>query len=174
MTRCAVLVRGVNVGGHNRLPMPVLREVLAGLGATDVTTYVQSGNAVVTADADGLGPGVERGLRERLGLDVRVLVRTRAELAAVVEANPFPEREATPKQLHVHFLDRQLSDEEAERVRGRHGDDEIAVGARVLYLSYAEGSYRSPTEKVLRGLEVVLTARNWSTVTKLLELCDDR
>ena len=172
MTRCAVLVRGVNVGGHNRLPMADLRAVLEQVGATDVTTYLQSGNAVATVEPDGLGAAVEHGLRERLGLDVRVLIRTRDELDAVIRANPFPEREATPKQLHVHFLDRALTADEAEVLVGRHGEDEIALGDRVLYLSYAAGSYRSPTEKPLRRLDVVLTARNWSTVTKLLELCD--
>lgn len=168
--RIALLLRGINVGKHNRLAMGDLRRVLAALGCDDIVTYLQSGNAVVTADPEALAQRTEQALRDELGLDVRVLQRTGPQLAAVVAANPFPAREATPKQLHVAFLDTPLDQEALDSIGTRHGDDELALAAGELYLSYAGSSYDSPLVKVLPKLGVTMTARNWTTVLKLAEL----
>jgi uncharacterized protein (DUF1697 family) len=167
--RCAVLLRGINVGKGNRLAMADLRAVLEGLGCEDVSTYLNSGNAVVTADPDGLAERVEAALR----LPVRVVVFTADELAEAVAGCPWPDRaKASPKLVHVGYLDRQPSTEEVARLGSRHGDDEVAVGPRVLYLSYATSSVRSPLERALAAarLDVVMTTRNWTTATKLVEL----
>ena len=170
MTRCAVLLRGVNVGRANRIAMADFRSVLEELGCRDVVTYLQSGNAVVEAPPDGLAQRVERALRERLGLDVRVLVRTGNELAAVVAANPFPELVPEPKRLHVAFLEGQPDEAVVRGIGLRHGDDEFRVGDRVLYLAYAGGTQNSALEKPLRRLAGVSTDRNWTTVTRLASL----
>ena len=138
--RVALLLRGINVGKHNRVAMADLRRVLSGIGCEDITTYLQSGNAVVTADPAELAVRTEQALRAELGLDVRVLQRTGAQLAAVVAANPFPGREATPKQLHVAFLDSPLEQQALDAVGARHGDDELALAAGELYLSFAGSS----------------------------------
>lgn len=167
--RCAVLLRGINVGKGNRLAMADLRAVLHGLGCQDVSTYLNSGNALVTADPDGLAGRVE----EALPLAVRVVVCTATELAEAVTACPWPGRaQASPKLLHVGYLERQLSPAELAPLGTRHGDDEVAVGPRVLYLSYGSSSVRSPLERVLTKarLDVVMTTRNWTTATKLVEL----
>jgi uncharacterized protein (DUF1697 family) len=167
--RCAVLLRGINVGKGNRLAMADLRAVLEGLGCEDVSTYLNSGNAVVTADPDGLAERVEAALR----LPVRVVVFTADELAEAVAGCPWPDRaKASPKLVHVGYLDRQPSPAELDRLGTRHGDDEVAVGPRVLYLSYATSSVRSPLERALAAarLDVVMTTRNWTTATKLVEL----
>jgi uncharacterized protein (DUF1697 family) len=167
--RCAVLLRGINVGKGNRLAMADLRAVLEGVGCEDVSTYLNSGNAVVTADPDGLAERVEAALR----LPVRVVVFTADELAEAVAGCPWPDRaKASPKLVHVGYLDRQPSTEEVARLGSRHGDDEVAVGPRVLYLSYATSSVRSPLERALAAarLDVVMTTRNWTTATKLVEL----
>jgi uncharacterized protein (DUF1697 family) len=168
--RVALLLRGINVGKHNRVAMADLRRVLVSLGCEDVVTYLQSGNAAVTAVPEALAERTEQALRDELALDVRVLQRTGPQLAAVVAANPFPEREATPKQLHVAFLDAPLDQASLDAVGTRHGDDELALAAGELYLSFAGSSYDSPLVQVLPKLGVVMSARNWTTVLKLAEL----
>jgi uncharacterized protein (DUF1697 family) len=168
--RCAVLLRGVNVGKHNRIAMTDLRPLLERCGAHDVVTYLQSGNAVVSAEPADLGPRVEEALAAELGLRVRVLTRTASELEAVVAANPFPEKVATPKLLHVAFLEHPADPALVEAFGHRHGEDEIALGKRDLYLSYATRSFDSPINKVLLQLDGVVTTRNWTTVLKLRDL----
>ena len=169
MQRCAVLLRGINVGRGNRLAMADLRAALDGLGCREVSTYLQSGNALVTADPAGLAERVEAALP----LAVRVLVFTADELAAAVEQCPWPDRAAAqPKQVHVAYLDR-LPDLSGLTWAG---EDELAVGPRVLYSSYAGPSVDSPLAKALATarLGVVMTARNWTTATKLVELSRPR
>jgi uncharacterized protein (DUF1697 family) len=170
MGRQVVLLRGINVGRANRLAMADLRSVLEEAGATDVVTYLQSGNAVVSSGVPDLASRVEAGLRDDLGLEVRVLVRSADDLGRVVEQNPFPHKVAEPKLLHVAFLEEQPATALVEELGTRHGDDELALGERVLYLSYAKSSQRSPLEPALRRIGGVATARNWTTVTRLVEL----
>jgi hypothetical protein len=106
MERLVVLLRGVNVGKHHRIAMPAFSAVLASVGCTAVQTYLQSGNAVVdwTGSPEQLGEGVAAGLERSAGLSVLVMVRTGAELAAVVDGNPFAAEDFDPKQLHAAFL----------------------------------------------------------------------
>jgi uncharacterized protein (DUF1697 family) len=167
--RCAVLLRGINVGKGNRLAMADLRAVLEDVGCQDVTTHLNSGNALVTADPVGLAGRVEAALP----LAVSVVVFTAPELAAAVQGCPWPERAAAdPKLVHVGYLDRQPSPAALEALGMRHGDDELAVGPRVLYQSYASSSVDSPLAKALAKaqLGVVITTRNWRTATRLVEL----
>ncbi|HEU0100711.1 MAG TPA: DUF1697 domain-containing protein [Mycobacteriales bacterium] len=167
MQRCAVLLRGINVGRGNRLAMADLRAVLDGIGCTDVSTYLQSGNALVTADPTGLAERVAAALPLR----VAVLVFTADELAAVVRACPWPDKAAAePKKVHVAYLDR-LPDPDRLAAVHWEGPDELAVGPRVLYLSYADLSVTSPMTKALdKQLGGVATTRNWRTATALAEL----
>ena len=92
MTRFVALLRGINVGGHRKVPMARLREVLGEAGFADVATYLQSGNAVVTApdtDPQAVASHIEQAIAAAFGFDVDVLVRSGAELDAVIAANPF-------------------------------------------------------------------------------------
>ena len=171
MARLVVLLRGVNVGPHNRIRMPALVEVLESVDCTDVVTYVQSGNAVVTSSLRpaALETAVHDALR-RTGLDVAVMVRTARELRAVVDGNPFPE--ADPKKHHVAFLSARVA------ASALPDDDEVApeqvrVGpAQTLHLHYAYGVHRSRLDKALsaRRLGATTTARNWTTVLALRDL----
>ncbi|MGN6245025.1 MAG: DUF1697 domain-containing protein [Motilibacteraceae bacterium] len=170
MERLALLVRGVNVGGRNRLPMARFRELLTTLGGHDVRTYLNSGNAALAAPRDGLSRRVETALLDELGLDVRVLVRGATELADVVAENPFPHKVSTPKLLNVAFSDDPASAAAVAEVGRRHGEDEIAPGPGCLYLSYATSPIDSPLVPVLRRLAGTATARNWTTVLALSEL----
>jgi uncharacterized protein (DUF1697 family) len=167
--RWVVLLRGVNVGGHNRIAMQAFRDLLDGLGCTDVATYVQSGNAVVTWDgtAEDLRRGVESALRDSLELPVSVLTRTSAELDAVVDGNPL---EVDPTMLHAVFL--------AEQPEPTLVDptsllpDRVAVGDRVVYVRYVDGSHRSAAAKLFssKRFPIVASARNWRTVLALQQL----
>ena len=100
------LLQGINIGAKKRIRMEDLRGLLSALGAEDVRTYVNSGNAVFThpeQDIPALEREMEAALRGQIGVDVPVIIRTAAELARVIEANPFPEA-TDPKTLHVHFM----------------------------------------------------------------------
>lgn len=169
--RSVVLLRGINVGKHNRISMPAFRDVLEAVGCTEVQTYVQSGNAVVTwnGSADRLAAAVRAELTTAAGLDVLVMVRSGPELAAVVDANPFAGEAVDPKLLHVAFLTGPPDPERLAAVdHGALLPDRLAVGDRALYLRYAIGSQNSPLARVRLGVEA--TARNWRTVTALRDL----
>lgn len=173
-----LLLRGVNVGGHHKLPMAVLREVLVGLGGQRVTTYIQSGNAVLRAPAEGLEARVQAALQARLGFAVPVLRRTVAELSAVAGPHPLAApgggAEGTlDKHLYVGFLDA-LPD--PARVAALDPDrsppDRFRVAGREVYLAFPGGSARSrlTADWLDRGLGVRSTWRNLLTVRALLDL----
>ncbi len=165
-----MLVRGVNVGGHNRLPMREFATLLEALGGQDVVTYLQSGNAVLTRDPAGLAEQVEGALTDRLGLSVRVFVRTATDLARVVADNPFPDAVETPKLLHVAFLDGDPDPALVAAVGLEHGEDALAVGDRALYLRYGASARDNALGPPLRRLGGVCTARNWTTLLALTRL----
>ena len=172
MTRSVVLLRGVNVGGHNRIAMPAFRALLEGLGCEQVQTYVQSGNAVGAHDAApaDLERLVAAALAEQ-GLHVAVMVRTGEELARVVEASPW--HDLDPKHFHVAFLS---GDPDPAKVAAVDHEallpERVVVGERVLYLDHALGAGRSKGLDRLR-LGVEATARNWRTVTALRDLVQE-
>lgn len=168
MTRFVVLLRGVNVGAHNRISMPDLRSLLEGQGCSDVVTYLQSGNAVVgwSGSSEALRGAVTGALTAELGLHVQVLVRTSAQLDAVVAGNPFDVDD--PTRLHVAFLSGPPPPVDADALL----PDRVAPGPEVLYVAYAGGSQGSKAAKLLTGkqLGVIASARNWRTVLALQEL----
>ena len=174
MPRQIVLLRGVNLGARNRVAMARLREALEAAGYEDVKTLLQSGN-VVMGGPKATPAKIEGLLRETFGLDIAVVVRTRAELAAVVDGNPLADVADNPKRLQVSFLSGKPSAavvralEEAEIA-----PEVVAVRGREIYAWHADGIQRSPLAKLLGDdkLGVTATARNWNTVTKLLALAD--
>jgi uncharacterized protein (DUF1697 family) len=177
------LLRGINVGGHNRVAMADLRAVVAALGHGEVATYIQSGNVVFGAadpDADSatLAATLERAIAAELGVRPRVVVLSRAELAAVVAANPFP-TETNPKCLHALFRGSPLHPEDVAaiasahaRARQRGGRDEARVEGSTLFLRTPDGLGRSELAAELTKPKFDTTARNWATVTRLLSLVD--
>src|SRR5262245_53555453 len=111
--RQIVLLRGVNIGPRNRIAMPALRELFTSTGFDDVRTYLQSGNVVLSSDADSerLAQECERRIAQAFGLNVDVIVRTRDELAGVVSRNPLEEVAVNPKRYQVTFLQSELMPE---------------------------------------------------------------
>jgi uncharacterized protein (DUF1697 family) len=172
----AVLLRAVNVGGRNKVPMARLRELAEGLGYTDVSTYLQSGNLVVTAKAKkpaAVEAAVAGAIRDDLGVDIAVLARSRKELASVVAANPFDDKTADPKRLHVNFLTAQPKPAMLKALDRSEFDPELfEFGDRCIYQWFPDGVGRSKmaTAPWDRRLGVQGTGRNWRTVMAMLEL----
>lgn len=177
------LLRAVNVGGRNRIAMADLRGLLEGLGYGEVRTHLQSGNAVFTTTttttgrtSEQLGQEIEGALAEEVGLAAKVLVRTRAELARAIAANPLLDVAGDHSRLLVTFL----SDAPDREVMGALAPadfepDVFAVGEREIYAWYPEGVRATKLSNAFweRRLGVVATGRNWNTVTRLLELMDE-
>lgn len=180
------LLRGVNVGGV-KLAMADLRAVLSSLGYTDVSTYIQSGNALFSTDGKdpaALAAEIEAALDKQLGMRPRVLVLTRDQLAQVIRDNPYPD-EPNPKMVHAVFLAEAPGPEqiaavaETEQKAAEKGCRDTAqyVG-RVLFLHTPDGFGRSELAIQLArragpmSAKGAGTARNWATVNKLLGLCD--
>jgi uncharacterized protein (DUF1697 family) len=188
MATHVALLRGINLGGRNKVAMADLRTLVAGLGHTDVSTYIQSGNVLFTAPGDADCAVTARDMTEAiaatLGVTAPVVVVTRGELAQILADNPFPD-EPDPRRVHAVVLSEPPWPElmvklDAARAKSAKagGTDEVRAVGRTLYLHTPDGYGRSVLAEAL--LRVVSspksgatgTARNWATMTKLLELCD--
>jgi uncharacterized protein (DUF1697 family) len=174
------LLRGVNVGGKNRLPMAALRAILVDLGCTGVATYIQSGNAVYAAD-DGLAARIPDLVAEQIaagfGLQVPVVTRTAAELRDVVEGNPFVRGGADPATLYVAFLAEHPEPDAVFRLDPeRSPPDAFTVRGREVYLSLPNGAARTrlSTGYLDSRLATTSTVRNWRTVLRLAEMARER
>ena len=174
--RYIVLLRGVNVGGRGKLPMGDLRTLLQAMGHTDVMTYLQSGNVLLTSsgeDPSQLGREIEQAIERDVGMNINVLIRTPEELARVMEGNPFPAGSANPTRLHVSFLSGAPDTERLAAIDPQQFEpDEFRVGERAVYLWYPNGSGRTKLSNDFweRRLGLTATTRNWNTVTTLLSM----
>jgi uncharacterized protein (DUF1697 family) len=174
--RYVVLVRGVNVGGHNKLPMADFREVLTGIGFTNVATYLQSGNAVFTAtrrSPAALAKVVEAALKQELKLNVQALVVTSDRLKRIVKDNPMVKVDDDPTHLYVAFLSGKPHAKALKAIDvDRYAPDQFVVAGDIAYLHYPKGMGRSRLDPgvVFGRCGVWATARNWRTVSQLLDL----
>jgi uncharacterized protein (DUF1697 family) len=169
------LLRAVNLGSHNKIAMPALREIVEGTGATNVRTYIQSGNVVFDStdrSARRVEATLEAALAER-GLTTPVMVRSASALDRIIEANPFPD--ARGGALLVVFL------KTKPKVDGpldttTYGSERATVRGTELYVHYPDGVGRSKlTGATLdRLVGTPGTGRNWNTVNKLAEMAGDR
>lgn len=171
------LLRGINVGGKNILPMKDLVRSLEALGLEDVRTYIQSGNVVFHAPSDR--PQLEAEIADCIegerGFRPRVLVLSASRFQAAMAANPFPEGEAEPKSLHLFFLEHAPPSPDLDALRAVQKESErFELIADVFYMHAPDGVGRSKlVTKVEKALGVAGTARNWRTVEKLRELAAD-
>jgi uncharacterized protein (DUF1697 family) len=169
-----VLLRGINLGPRNRIAMPALRDALAAEGFGEVRTYVQSGNVLLSSeDSPGeLGRRVAGLIADQFDLDIAVVVRTRDELAQVVQRNPLSEVAVNPKRYQVTFLERELDEATLEKLDGlKLPDEEFVAIERELYAWHPDGVARSKLWAALAKRREA-TARNWTTVTQLLAMAD--
>ncbi|MFW3171730.1 DUF1697 domain-containing protein [Geodermatophilus sp. CPCC 206100] len=173
MTRSVVLLRGINLGRARQVGMAELREALTARGHEGVRTHLRSGNVVLDSPLDeaALTRDVEEAVRARFGFDVPVVVRTGAELAAVVAADPLGAVATDPARYLVTFLPREP---DPERVAALPAADagEYRVLGRELFLWLPDGVTTTPVGAWDwdRLLGVPGTARNWNTVRKVAAL----
>lgn len=176
MPRYVALLRGINVGGKNRLPMTELAAIFERLGAAHVRTYIQSGNVLFEASARtaaGLPSAVAAAIEERYGYRVPVVLRSASELARALEANPFLQRGVAPEALHVAFLAAEpTTGQLAALDPARSAPDAFEVHGREIYLHLPNGGARSKltNDYFDRTLGTVSTIRNWRTVDALAAL----
>jgi uncharacterized protein (DUF1697 family) len=193
MASHVALLRGINVGGRNKVPMAELREVVASLGHTGVSTYIQSGNVLFsTPDSDNaaLASALESAISDRFGIWSSVVVVSRDELARLLDGNPYPD-EPNPKLVHVVFMNSEPPADLLERIKAAESQaaakgsrDTVTAAGEALFLHTPDGYGTSelaqavfkiisaPAKQRQRGLAA--TARNWATATKLLSLCEEK
>ncbi len=175
MARLALLLRGINVGGKNKIAMADLRALLTNLGYEDPKTLLNSGNAFITTDGkpERVEQHVSAAVKAELGLAIETLVRTHEELSAVVNADPLKKIATEPKYYAVAFLRSAPAAGLLEKVDpAEYAPECWELVGRELYLWYARGQADTKLSGAFweRKLKVTLTARNWNTVVKLRDL----
>ncbi len=169
-------LRGINVGGKNKIKMETLREILGALGFENVKTYINSGNVIfeTTKTSDKkLAAQIESAIEKEFSLKIKVIVRTISEIENIVENNPFAGQFENDKDLHVFFLDEELPSEKRELLLSNNNENELfAVRNHEIFCLLRVSVLDSLMGKDYIGkkLKVSATARNWRTVNKILEL----
>jgi uncharacterized protein (DUF1697 family) len=169
------LLRGINVGGANKLAMSDLKAIFEGAGCSPVQTIIQSGNVVFAAPAGLVGDLaaiVADEIRRRFGVATPVILRSSAEIRAIIEGNPFLPAGADPAALHVMCLTNRPSREQIAALDAdRSSPDEFVVVGKDIYLRLPNGVARSKLTNAYfdKALHTIGTARNWRTMTKLCQ-----
>ena len=171
----AAFLRGINVGGKNKVKMETLREICASLGFENVKTYINSGNVIFETDKSDdkkLAEKIEKAIEKEFALNIKVMVRARAEIEEIIKNNPFEGQFENHKDLHVFFLDEKLSEEKSEQLLSNNNENEqFAVRNREIFCLVRVSVLDSLMGKDYIGkkLKVSATARNWRTVNKILD-----
>jgi uncharacterized protein (DUF1697 family) len=179
MAHYVLLLRGVNVGTKNSLPMAELRSMLTKLGCSDVETYVQSGNAVFATKLGtaALTKAIEGALGRYMGRPIATTLRTGAQLKSIVEGNPFVKEATHPAYLCVTFLSQTPAKSELAPLHAQPWSPELfKVAGNEIYTWHPNGQGRSPLAAALGKLrlEGAVTTRNWNTVLKLTDMLAER
>ena len=166
-------LRGINVGGNNKIEMKVLREVFAALGFKNVKTYINSGNIIFeTGESGNLSARIEKAIEAEFSLKIKTTTREAAEIRDIIENNPFAGQFENDKNLHVLFLNEELSLEKREFLLEHNNENEMfAVRNREIFCLLRGGAANSLLGKgfVDKKLKTPATARNWRTVKKIAE-----
>jgi uncharacterized protein (DUF1697 family) len=179
MKICIALLRGINVGGKNLLPMKELVAMLGDLGALKVKTYIQSGNAVFVwkgKSTSKLANQIRAEIKKSRGFDPHILFLEIEDLESVIQQNPFPaEAEADPKALHAGFLASAPERPDLKTLKGLRCDSErFRLIGKVFYLHAPQGVGRSKlAAKSEKLLGVPMTDRNWRTVLTLWKMAQE-
>lgn len=170
------LLRAVNVGGNNMVPMKDLAQIFAGAACSEVRTYIQSGNVVFQASAaavEGLPGRIAAQISKKFGCQTPVILRTADEIAKTIESNPFLQAGAPEQSLHVCFLADRPSEANIARLDpDRSPPDAFRVVNREIYLQMPNGMGRTKLTNAYfdSKLSTTSTVRNWRTVIKLFEM----
>jgi len=172
----AAFLRGINVGGHNKIKMETLRETVAALGHTNVKTYINSGNVIFDTVETGdkkLAAEIERAIETEFSLKIKVMARTIDEIEDIIKNNPFAGQFENDKDLHVLFLNEELPKEKREFLLSNNNENEqFAVRNREIFCLLRVSVLDSllGRDYIGKKLKVTATARNWRTVNKIMEL----
>lgn len=169
------LLRGINVGGHHKLPMRELTILLEALGLKNVKTYIQSGNVVFQCESFNrvsLAEQISAAIEQHHGFRPQIMLLSLAELTTAVSHNPYPEATQEHKSLHFYFLESDPASPDLAALEAVKSErEQFELIDAVFYLHAPDGIGRSKlAEKVERALGVATTARNWRTVNQLLEM----
>lgn len=171
------VLRGVNVGGHNKIKMDFLRDLCVSLKCDNPQTLLQSGNVVFLTTSRGvpeLAKSIETAIERKLGFRPNVLLRTVPELREVIAHNPFANRKGIdPGKLVVTFLGGEPSPENRKALLAMDiAPEELKILGRHLYIYFPNGQARPRLSwpRVEKIVGPAFTSRNWNTVTKLLDL----
>jgi uncharacterized protein (DUF1697 family) len=175
MNTYIALFRGINVGGSHMLPMKELKVLCEQNGCVDVQTYIQSGNVIFRSaltDVERLAKRLAAAVSKGYGFEPRVLVRTRADLEKAAAGNPFPEAGSNPTSVHLLFLAEPPQKPDLQACEALKAKTErFALEGSVFYLHTPDGFGTSKLAgRAEKLLGVAATARNWRTVTTLLEM----
>ncbi len=173
------LLRGVNVGPHNRMKMDALRALYESIGLENPQTYVQSGNVVFRTNTRGLNllaGKIEKAIESEFGFHCDVILRNVPELRNAVAKNPFADRRGIdPSKLLVTFLSDEPSREAEEKMRALKSEpEELHLDGRELYIYFPDGMARPKISwmTVVNTLKVSGTGRNWNSVRKILQMAE--
>lgn len=170
------MLRGVNVGGHNKIKMDALRSLYESLGLRDPQTHVQSGNVIFRTEERELAllaQRIESAIEGRFDFRPAVILRTASELRDVIAKNPFAKRRGLdPSKLLVTFLASDPGPEVRDKILSiKAAPEELRIDGRELYVYFPSGIGRSNLPPVLdRTLKIPATSRNWTSITKMLEI----
>ncbi|KAA3663732.1 MAG: DUF1697 domain-containing protein [Chloroflexi bacterium] len=175
MNTFIALLRGINVGGHNKLPMKELVALLDSIGLEAIKTYIQSGNVVfqtLRTERDKLREEISTAIGQRHGFTPQVMLLSLADLETAVSQNPYPAATQEPKTLHFYFLETNPIAPDLVKLAAVKADrEQFALIDKVFYLHAPDGIGRSKlAAKVEKALGVATTARNWRTVSKIMEM----
>lgn len=175
MAKWVVLLRGINVGGHNKLAMAELRSLLGKIGYQDVKTYIQSGNCILTssdASAEVIERNIQSAIKSAYGFKPQILAMTVEDFSAALSANPYPVDEHKGATVHFYFLAQQSKAAGEDALEAlRASDEAFTLTPKVFYLHAPSGVGRSKlAARAEAKLGVAATARNLRTVKKLIEL----
>ncbi|MEU3827771.1 DUF1697 domain-containing protein [Streptomyces sp. NPDC029080] len=180
MTKHIALLRGINVGGHAKIAMKDLRGLFTGMGFEAVQTYLQSGNVVFGAPEPQtpaeLAARIEERIAQELGVSLTVVLRSAGSLARTIAANPYLGEEDDPAKLHVTFLAREPSAEQAARLEVPAGESAVfTLAGDEIHLHVPDGYGRTKLNNAFieRRLGIPATTRNWRTVGALHALAAD-
>jgi uncharacterized protein (DUF1697 family) len=176
--RYVALLRGINVGGNTKVPMPELKHLCESLGFKAVKTYINSGNVAFDLDEKKIDEaelvkGIEDAIEGRFGLRIQVMVREQKAIDTVLSSNPFDGEFESHKEMHVLFMKEQMpNDKEQELLDKQTESERFAVHAREIYCHLKLGVADSLLGKgfIEKKLKVAVTGRNWRTVQKLAEM----
>jgi uncharacterized protein (DUF1697 family) len=175
------LLRGINVSGHNMIKMDALKTTLEAIGFSNVETYIQSGNVFVeTEEESGFGVGfkIKQEIFKTFGHEVPLIVVGKKDLELCFKNNPFlKQKDVDIKKLYVAFISKELSSSAINELKiSQFKPDEAVIDGNRIFIKYdiGAGKTRLDQKYIEKKLNVTATIRNWNTVTKLLEMYDEK